>query len=148
MADSIVNTAKGAFTAWARLPAANDAVIAVPLEASGLESHATLIDYDNLGALLAAANNEQTSNGTRKTLASVTVTVDDTNNRVDVDAADPVWTGLTGNALGAIVMCYDSDTTGGADTAIELISVHDFAVTPDGTDVTAQIASGGFARAS
>ena len=148
MADTIFNQAKGAFAAWARLPAANDALIAVPIEASGLAAHATLQDYDNLSVLLAASNNEQTSNGTRKTLASVTVTVDDTNNRVDVDAADPVWTGLTGNALGAIIICYDSDTTGGTDANIDLVSVHDFAVTPDGTDVTAQIASGGFARAS
>jgi hypothetical protein len=106
-----------------------------------------MIDYDNLSDLLAGASNEQTTMG-RKTAASVTVTVDDTNDRVDIDCADPVWTAATGNAVGALVICYDPDTTGGTDADLIPISKHDFVVTPNGGDITGQVATSGFARAS
>jgi len=145
--DFVFNVAKGRTAYYASLPAANDALIVVPLEATGLEGDATLKDYDNLGALLAGASNEQTTMG-RKTLSTVTVTVDDANDWVDIDAADPVWSAATGNAVGAIVVCYDPDTTAGDDTTLIPLSKHDFAVTPNGGDITAVLASGGFQRAS
>jgi hypothetical protein len=46
------------------------------------------------------------------------------------------------------LVCYDADTTGGDDSNIVPISQHDFAVTPDGSDITAQIAAAGFYRAA
>lgn len=147
MADLVFNIAKGKLAQLATLPAANDALIVVPLEASGIESDATLRDYDNLSVLLAAANNEQTTMG-RKTLASVTVTVDDTNDRVDVDAADVVWSAATGNAISDLVICYDPDTTGGTDADLIPLVLLDFAATPAGGDITCQFAAAGFARAS
>lgn len=147
MADIVFNISKGRLAHYGSLPATNDALIAVPIEATGLESDATLRDYDNLSVLLAAANNEQTTMG-RKTLASVTVTVDDTNDRVDIDAADVVWTAASGNATGKLVICYDPDTTGGTDTDLVPLVALDFAATPAGGDITAQFATGGFARAS
>ena len=145
--DLILNVAKGAFAHYATLPAANDAIVIVPLEATGLVSDATMRDYDTLDAILAGATNEQTTLG-RKTAGSVTRTIDDTNDRVDVDCADIMWTAGAGNAVGALIFCYDPDTTGGTDADIVPISKHDFAVTPDGSDLTAQIAAAGFARAS
>ena len=148
MGDVIFNVAKGREAYYGSLPATNDALIAVPLEATGLVADATMIDYDDLAAVLAGASNEQTSNMTRKTLASVTVTVDDTNDRVYIDAADAVWTAATGNACGALLICYDPDTTGGTDADIIPISKHDFAVTPAGGDITAQFNAGGIFRAS
>lgn len=148
MADVVFNIAKGRVAELAALGAANDALIAVPIETSGIESDATLIDYDTLAALLAGASNEQTSNMTRKTLASVTVTVDDTNNRVDVDAADITWAAATGNAISAIVICYDGDTTGGTDANIVPLVKLDCVATPAGGDITYTFASGGFYRAS
>ena len=119
MADLVFNIAKGKFAYYAGLPAAADALIAVPIETTGLEADETLKDYDTLSALLAGTSNEQTSNMTRKTLASVTVTVDDTPgaNWVNVDAADPVWTAATGNAISALVICYDPDTGTGTTLA-------------------------------
>lgn len=147
MADIVFNIAKGKVAYYAGLPATNDALIAVPIETSGIESDATLQDYDNLSVLLAAANNEQSTMG-RKTLASVTVTVDDTNNRTDVDAADITWTSATGNAVSALVICYDDDTTGGADTALIPLVKLDMVVTPAGGDITYQFNSAGFFRAS
>lgn len=145
MADFVFNIAKGKAAYYATLPAANDALIVIPIEASGVESDATLQDYDDVAALLAAANNEQSTMG-RKTITSVTVTVDDTNNRVDVDIADITWTGATGNAISDLLIAYDPDTTGGTDSSLIPLTWHDFAITPDGSDVTATVAN--FFRAS
>ena len=145
MADFVFNIAKGRVAYYASLPATNDALILIPIEASGVESDATLRDYDTVSALLAAANNEQSTMG-RKTLASVSVTVDDTNDRVALDAADVTWTGATGNAISDLLICYDPDTTGGTDADLVPLTWHDFSITPDGSDVTATIAD--FCRAS
>jgi hypothetical protein len=147
MADLIFNVAKGKIAFFASLPAANDAIIVVPIEAAGLESDATLKDYHDLATLLAASNNEQTTMG-RKTAAGVSATVDDANDRVDITASDVTWTAATGNAVGALLVCYDPDTTTGSDSDLVLLSKHDFAVTPGGGNVTAQIQSPGFQRAS
>jgi hypothetical protein len=147
MANVVFNVAKGRFVQLGTLPAANDAIIVVPLEAAGLEADSVLIDYDNLAALLAGTNNEQTVMG-RVTATGVTVTVDDTNNWAFVDIADVTWTAATGNALGALLVCYDPDTTGGTDADIVPLTKHDFVVTPNGGDITGQVAATGFGRAS
>jgi hypothetical protein len=102
-------------------------------------------DYDTLSDLLAGASNEQTTMG-RKTVTSVSVTVNDTNDRVDIDIADQTWTAASGNAISALVICYDPDTTGGTDADLVPLTKHDFAITPDGSDVTATITD--FYRAS
>jgi hypothetical protein len=145
MSDFVFNIAKGAVKYYAGLPAANDALIIIPIEASGVESDATLKDYDDVATLLAAANNEQSTMG-RKTVTSVTVTVDDTNDRVDVDIADLVWTAAAGNAISDLLIAYDPDTTGGTDSSLIPLTWHDFPITPDGADVTATVAN--FYRAS
>lgn len=138
MADFVFNVAKGKAAYYATLPATNDALIIIPIEASGVESDATLIDYDDVATLLAAANNEQSTMG-RKTVTSVTVTVDDANNRVDVDIADITWVGATGNAISDILIAYDPDTTSGTDSSLIPLTWHDFSVTPDGSDIQATI---------
>jgi hypothetical protein len=147
VADVIFNVAKGREAHYGSLPATNDAIIAVPLEATGLVGDSTMIDYDTLAAVLAGASNEQTTMG-RETLTGVAVTVDDTNDRVYIDADNPVWAAATGNATGALLFCYDPDTTASADANIIPISKHDFAATPAGGDITAQIDAGGLFRAS
>ncbi len=138
MADFVFNIAKGRVAYYASLPATNDALIVIPIEASGVESDATLRDYDTVSALLAAANNEQSTMG-RKTITSVTVTVDDTNDRVAIDTADVTWTAATGNAISDLLLAYDPDTTGGTDADLVPLSWHDFSITPDGSDVTATV---------
>jgi hypothetical protein len=145
--DIVFNIAKGKAAYYAGLPASDDALIAVPIETSGIEADATLQDYDTLSALLAAANNEQSTMG-RKTLGSVTVTVDDTNNRTDVDAADITWTAASGNAVSGLVICYDPDTTGGTDADLIPLVKLDFVATPDGNDLVFSFNSAGFYRAS
>jgi hypothetical protein len=145
--DVIFNVAKGRIAALAALPQASDALVIVPLEAAGLVSDATMVDYDTLAAILAGTSNEQTTMG-RLTASGVTVTVDDTNDRVDIDMADFTWVAATGNQVGAVVICYDPDTGGGTDADLIPTSKHDFVVTPNGADITGQVATGGFQRAS
>lgn len=151
MADLTFNIAKGFEGYYASLPLANDAFMIVPLEAAGLEADAALSDHDHLLALLAASTNEQTTMG-RKLLTGITSTVDDTNAWRDIDFTDPVWVAATGNALGALIVCYVPDTTAGGvtpgayDSSIVPITKHDFPVTLNGGDVTAQAPTGGFLR--
>lgn len=145
MADIVFNVALGKVAYYASLPAANDALILVPIEATGIVTDVIMRDYHDLGTLIAGASNEQVTMG-RKTLAAVTVTVNDVNDRVDIDSADVTWTAATGNPVAALVICYDPDTTVGTDADLIPLSKHDFAVTPDGTDLTGTIAD--FIRAS
>lgn len=147
MADIVANISKGSVGHFGTLPAANDAIIFVPLETTGLVSDATLRDYDTLDDVLAGATNEQTTIG-RKTAASVVRTVDDTNDRVDVDCADLTWTAATGNAISKLAGCYDGDTTGGTDANIQPMVYLDAVATPAGGDITYQFNAAGFYRAS
>lgn len=152
MADFVFNIAKGKAGYYAGLPAANDALIVVLLKSVGIEADSVLKDYDDLATLLAAANDEADfTNYGRKTLTATTPTVDDTNDRLDVDIADQTWTaagGAANNTLAKLLVCYDPDTTGGTDSSVIPLTAHDFSVTTDGSDITAQIAAAGFYRAS
>jgi hypothetical protein len=100
--------------------------------------------------VIALAINEATFTGyARVTATGVTVTVDDTNNRVDVDVADPSWNPTTAEALTRILLCYDPDTTGGTDADLVPVFVDDFALTTatNGT-LSYIVAASGFGRAS
>lgn len=150
MSAFVFNIAKGRVAELARLTGANDAFVAVLLR-TGCESEATLQDYDSLSALLAGAGNVEASftGYSRKTLAGVAATVDDSGNRVDVDATDPDWNPTSSEALAKILICYDADTTSGTDADIIPLVGDDFVVTtPDTGLLSYQIASGGFYRAS
>jgi len=130
---------------------ANSALIIVIIDANG-DTDATMRDRDELGALLGGTANEVTNVGyARKVLTDADLTAfaaDDTNDRVDLDFADQTWTGVAaGSAWTDLVVAYDSDTTVGADTAVVVMTNHDFAVTPSGGDITAQLAATGFYRA-
>lgn len=131
MATFTFNIALGKVAYYASLPATNDALILIALETSGLEADTVLRDKDDFAAVVAGATNEQTT-VTRKTLASVTVTVDDTNDRVAIDAADVSWTSPTGNPIAALVIGYVPDTTAPSDSAIIPLTKHDFTWSPDG----------------
>lgn len=148
MAALIPNIAKGKFAYYAGLPAANDALIWVLF--TGSETDDNLRDADTLTAVIALAVNEATFTGyARVTAAGVSVTVDDTNNRVDVDANDPVFSPTTAEALTRIGLFYDPDTTGGTDADLIPLFIDDFALTtPTSGTVTYQVASGGFGRAA
>lgn len=147
MSDKFANISLGRWVYYSTLPAANDALVWIVLNASGLEATTTIVDYDDVAAMLAAANDEHSSM-VRKTTTSTTIVVDDTNNRVDVDTPDVTWTAASGANTGQLCLAYDNDTTGGSDSNLIPIAYFDFAVTLNGADLTAQISSSGFGRAS
>lgn len=153
MANGVFNIARGRAAYYATLPATSDALIVVLLKSAGLVADDTLNDYVDLAALLAGASDEADfTNYARKTVtASVTVTIDNTANLVDADLPDQTWAaagGAVNNTLGKLLICYDADTGAGTDAAIIPLTYHDFSATTDGSDLTAQIASTGFFRAT
>lgn len=153
MANITMNISKGrVIELYARVKSndpANSALILVPIETAGLEADATLIDADTLTALLAGTTNEQTTMG-RKVLTDADLAAlpapDDTNDRYDISLPTVTWTAATGNAISKIAVCYDSDTTTGTDANIIPLTMFDFAVVPDGSDI--QMTGGVFFRAS
>ncbi|MCW2915511.1 MAG: hypothetical protein JWN52_3579 [Actinomycetia bacterium] len=151
MANGVFNIVKGKIAYYAGLPAANDALIVVLLKSTGLVSDATMVDYDDLATILAGASDEcDFASYVRKTVtASITVTVDDTNDRVDIDMPDLTWSAATtGQAIGKLLVCYDPDTTTGTDSSVIPLTFHDFVASTDGNDLVATIATAGFARAA
>lgn len=147
MADLVSNVGKGTWAYYAQLTQANDALIAIPLQSSGMVADDALVDFDTLADILASAVDEQTTLG-RKTLAGVTVTINDTTNVVSVDANDLSWTSASGNACSDIVVCVDLDTTAGTDANLIPLFFLDFVTTPDGTTINATVHASGLATAT
>jgi len=156
VADFVYNIALGKVAEYAARVNANDptnsALIVVPINAGGV-SDATLKDIDDLAAILATAADECSGSGwNRKTLtdaSSITVTVTDGSDKVEVDFPDSVWTSVSSaTAATDLVICYDGDTTGGTDANIIPLVQLDFAVTPNGGDITAQYNASGVYRAT
>lgn len=153
MANIVFNIAKGRVVEYYNRVEGNDpttaAFILVPIETTGLESDATLIDVDTLTALLAGTTNEQTTMG-RKTLTDADLAAlpapNDGSDNYEVSLPTVTWTAATGNAISKIVVCYDSDTTAGTDANIIPLTMFDFAQTPSGADI--QMTTGIFFRAS
>jgi hypothetical protein len=156
MADFVFNVAKGRVAELFKRvddgdpAAARLLVVAINTAATD----ATLRDLDTLAAIEADANTAEVTNTNyaRKTLAAADVafTVDDDNDRVDLDIADQTWNAVAaGDAWTDLLVCYIPDgVTPGADTTVIPLTCHDFSITPDGSNITAQINAAGFFRAS
>ncbi len=142
MADFIFNIAKGAFVEKVRDGASNLGILLL----IAADTDDNMRDTDTVAALLATSADEATDGSyARKTGLTGTITVDDTNNRVDVDLPDQTWTALAGSAITDAVVFYQESA---ADSGRIPISLHDFAVTPDGSDVQIVFNASGFARAA
>ena len=146
MADGVFNISKGAFVEKIRDTGTN--ILIVLLQANEAES--TLIDRDTVALMLAEAGTTEATftNYARKTGITGTITVDDTNDRVDVDIPDQTWTsagGATNNTLTKLIVAYEESA---ADSGRIPMTHHDFAVTTDGSDITAQVNAAGFGRAA
>ena len=145
MADFVFNVAKGrGIEFWKRVDAGDPGtsrLILVLLKDTGLETDAILKDYDNLSALLTAANTEcDFTNYTRIVYTAADLadpTLDDTNDRHDgvlptksiVSAG-----GATNNTISKAVLCYAPDS-GGADTTFIPIAAFDANTTTNGQDL-------------
>ena len=156
MGDFVFNVAKGRVAEFYnrvdQSDPTNAVLVIVAIDTSATD--ATLKDLDTLSAVLADANTAEVTNTNyaRKVLSDSdlsALTVDDTNDRIDLDISDQTWSEVAaGDSWTDLLICYDSDSTGGTDANIIPLTCHDFSVMPDGSDITAQIATAGFYRAS
>jgi|SRR5262245_7494123 len=154
----VFNVAKGRIAELARRVATDDPTnsvfVWVLLEASGLEADSVLIDKADLAALVSGSTNEATFSGyTRVVQNQAIVSTPSPNNTSDtmsVDTADPSFTVSAGggNVIAKLVCCYDSDSTGGADSAIIPLVALSWDITPDPTTITAILNGSGFFTAS
>lgn len=142
MADIVFNIAKGAAAEKFRDGAANGGVLLL----IAADTDDAMRDTTTITALLATGANEATDGSyARKTGITGTITVDHTNNRVDVDIPDQTWAALSGAAILDAVIFYEEAA---ADATRIPLTLHDFAITPDGSDVTMQLNAAGFIRCS
>lgn len=142
MADLMFNIGRGT-----AIEAYNDGADFIVVLLESAEADDTLRDYNDLGALLTAGGNTEATftNYARKTItnANISLTVDDTGNDAQLDFPDQTWTSAgngTNNTLVKLLVCVD----GASDAARIPLTLHDFSVTTDGNDLTAQIAAAGF----
>lgn len=127
---------------------ADDATKILVLLLRVVQADATLRDHDDLAAALGANTEANFTNYARKTGITATIIVDDTNDRVDVDIPDQTWLvagGATNNGLVKLGIAYEESAS---DAGRVPLTWHTFDVTTDGSDLVAQIAAAGFARAS
>lgn len=161
MTNGVFNIAKGRVIEFYNRVKSNDpagsAFIVVLLKAN--EAEAALRDHDNLSLLLAAAGNTEAdftgAAYARKVLTDAELAAlpapDDANERFEVTIPNQTWLAAGGtvtNALTKMLICYDPDTAAGDDTTIIPLTDHDFSVTTDGNDLTAQINAAGFFQAA
>jgi hypothetical protein len=118
--------ALGKANRYADLPGANDALVLVLLKNTGLESDATLRDYQTLAAILAASNDEADFTGyTRRTLAGVAVAPNFGADTQSTDATDPASYTNTGGAAqvaGAAIVVYVPDV--GVSTDAQMVPLY------------------------
>jgi len=147
MANGVFNIARGKIGYYLDdamgLAAANSRLVIVVL--SLVEADDTLNNYDTLSALLGGSNSEaDATNYARIELAAAAVTysVNDTSNtaKVVIDA-DQTWTSVANDdsngAWDKLIVCWDGDNAAGTDADIVPLTYHDFSVTPNGGNITA-----------
>lgn len=150
MSDGVFNIAKGSIVEKFRDGAANGVVLLLKAN----ESESVLIDRDTVADLLDGSPGDNIeadfTNYARKTGITGTITVDDVNDRVDVDIPDQTWTtagGASNNSLTKLIVCYDEDASPSDDAQLIPLTHHDFVLTTDTSDITAQVNAAGFHRA-
>lgn len=157
MADFVFNIAKGrGVEYYNRVEASDptDAVFVIILTKAS-DTDAVHKDYDDLSLLIADAQVDEAdfASYARIVLSQTELAAlpapDDTNDRYEVDLPDQTWSAATtGQGLFDMIVCYDSDSTGGTDANIIPLSQHDFVATTDGNDLVAVFDALGFLRAA
>lgn len=147
----VFNVSKGRVAELHNRVDANDPTNAVLIVAAFNSTAADTVmqDLDTFAAIESDGNTAEVTNGNyaRKVLTDTDVAAtvaDDTNDRMPADIADQVWTAVAaGDAWTHLVIGYLADSTGGTGAAnnanIVPLTMHEFAVTPNGGDITAQV---------
>lgn len=130
----------------------NSALLMVVLAASGLQSDGTLRTYDTLANLLAASNNEVTNtNYARKTLTDANLSAfapDTVSHKITLTLPLQTFTSIAaGDAWSKVLICYDSDTTGGTDANVIPVVAADLRISgspivPNGSNIIIDFSSG------
>jgi hypothetical protein len=158
MGDGVFNIAKGRVVEYYNRvenndPAASELVVMLGV---GAITDATLKDLDTFAAIIADAGFTEATftNYARKALGDAQLAAlpapDDTNDRYEVDIPDQVWSSAgngTNNTLTRLIIGYDPLGTD-VDANIVPLTYHDFAITTNGGDLTAQVDANGFFRAA
>ena len=156
MADFVFNISKGRVAELYNRVDLSDPTDAVLVITAWVitATDAAMIDADDHATLEAVALVAEVTNGSyaRKILTDADIVAfapDDANDRVDLDIPDQTWTAIAaGDDWSDLTISYDSDSTGGTDSNIVPSTLHDFVVSPNGGDITAEIDAAGFFRAS
>lgn len=159
MADGVFNIAKGRVVELYNRVESNDpaaAILQVVL-GFGTITDAVLRDLDSMQAILDDVNFDEatfTAYG-RKDLGDAQLATlpapDDTADRYEVTIPNQTWSpagGASNNDLTRLLIVYAPSGAAGADSGKIPLTFHDFVVTTDGSDLTAQINASGFFRAS
>jgi hypothetical protein len=144
MTDFCFNIAKGAAAEKAR----NDATKFGVLLLKTAESDSAMKDRATVADVVANSTEANFTNYARKVTLTATLTVDYTNDRVDIDLADQTWVsagGALNNTLAKAVVFYDPD---GDDATAVPISGLDFVDPTDGSNLVWQLDPAGFYRAA
>lgn len=153
MANVVFNVAKGRVVEYYNRVKSNDpstsALVLTPIETSGLEADAALIDSDTVAEVVDGTTNKQTTMGekvlTDSDLAALPAP-DDTNDRYDVSLPTVTWTAASGNAISKILVSYRPNTGSASDSTDIPLTMFDAVATPDGNNL--QLTGGVFFRAS
>jgi len=146
MSDGVFNISKGAFVEKIRDATTDVLVLLLKLN----EAEATLIDRTTVALMLAEGGTTEadfTNYAREYNLSGASITVDNTNDRVDVDIDDITWSsagGATNNDIKKLILAFEESA---ADSGRIPMTHHDFVTTTDGNDIVAQINSAGFGRA-
>jgi len=154
MADLVFNTALGRVTQLVDNVEQNNPAAAV------IRMHAWVCtaadddvnNQDDVAALEAlASNTEATNSGYANQsweAADITITVNDTTNLVDIDSTDVTFSAIVaGSNWTDVSISYDAAGTD-TDASTLLLTFHDFVVTPNGGDITANFAAAGWYQAT
>ena len=154
MANMVLNIALGQVAGYYRRVDENDpstAELYVIVFNTGA-ADSVIRDLDTIAAIEADASTAEVTNSgyARKALTDADLTAfaaDDTNDRVDLVIADQTFTAVAAGTAWTDV-CIAYGLNGGADSAKVPLTWHDFAVTPNGGDITVDVPAAGFYRAT
>lgn len=150
-ANLVFNISLGQVVAYYRRVDENDpstAVLVVSALAAGTTTDDQFKDFDTLSACHPGGGGaaEATNSGyARKIITDADIVAfapDDTNNRVNLVIVDQTWTAVAaGTNWSDLILSYDSVDGAGTDTNIVPLTLHDFVVVPDGSDITADVSA-------
>ncbi|SEG45012.1 hypothetical protein SAMN04489712_105282 [Thermomonospora echinospora] len=143
--DGVFTVAKGRVGHYAGLPAADDVLVGVLLQADGLEDDSVLADHDTLASVLSGGNAECDFTGyVRQVLAGVAWVVDDDAGTADGSVDVIVWPSAGGahnNAVGKLLICY-RPAAASTDEEIVPLTFHSVDVETNGSTVRVRLPSG------